>query len=87
MKERTEGRPKDGEKAEQEEQNPNELQNQRGGAKTDDPKKLNIRSISTDEESTSHERDSPLFGNSISRPRLKMPKALSRSLSSKKSAE
>ena len=87
MKERTEGGPKDGEKIEQEEQNPNELQNQRGAGNADDPKKLNIRSISTDEESTSHDRDSPVFGNSTSKPRLKMPKALSRSLSSKKSAE
>ena len=87
MKERTEGGPKDGEKAEPEEQNPNELQNQRGGGNTDDPKRLNIRSISTDEESTSHDRDSPVFGNSTTKPRLKMPKALSRSLSSKKSAE
>ena len=87
MKERTEGGPKDGEKAEQEEQNPNELQNQRGGGNPDDPKRLNIRSISTDDESTSHGRDSPVFGNSTSKPRLKMPKALSRSMSSKKSAE
>ena len=86
MKERTKAGPEDGEKI-AEGQYPSELLKQRGPANTDDPKRLNIRSISTDEESTSHDRDSPVFGNSTSKPRLKMPKVLSRSLSSKKSAE
>ena len=87
MKEGTKTGPPDGKKTEQEGQNPSELQKQFGGGNTDDPKTLNIRSISTDEESISHDRDSPVFGNSTSKLRLKMPKALSRSLSSKKSAE
>ena len=54
--------------------------------KKDESKTLNIRSMSTDEESTSNDRDSPVFGNSSSRPRLRMSRTLNRSMSSKKSA-
>ena len=82
VKEETKAEPRDDEKIKEEGEKSSKLQKQRG-----DPKTLNIRSISTDEESTSHDRDSPVFGNSESKPRLKMPKALNRSLSSKKSAE